>query len=149
MGIVLELGLVVVLVILAASFVTRITRGRVSDEREAITVRRVEAYMTTIRREGQNPELAAMSDPELRDLLLSSARNLRIENDRRWMVLTGAGVVALLAAIMVGTQEGLRGFGVALVIAAIVVYALNEIAVRRSREPLLARGIDVERLRVE
>ena len=51
--------------------------------------------------------------------------------------------------IWVATQDGLRGFGIALVVAAIVLYGLNEILVRRSREPLLVRGIDVERLRVE
>jgi hypothetical protein len=149
MGVLLEFGLILVLAGLGLSFVLRSNRNRQAGEREAVTVRRVEAYMATIRREGDNPELAAMSEAELRDLLLSSARNLRIESDRRWLVLIGAGVVAVLAAIMVGTEEGLRGFGIALAIAAIVVYGLNEIAMRKAREPLLARGIDIERLRVE
>ena len=144
MGVVLEVGLVLVLVaVIARLFVRR--PQRLSDEREAVTVRRVEAYMATIRREGGGSELAAMSDAELRDLLLSSARNLRIENDRRWLALMGASIVGLVAAIL----DGLRGFGIAVVVAAIVVYAFNEIIVRRSREPLIARGIDVERLRVE
>jgi len=148
MGVVLEVGLVLVLVaVIARLFVRR--PQRLSDEREAVTVRRVEAYMATIRREGGSSELAAMSDAELRDLLLSSARNLRIENDRRWLALVGASIVGLVAAILVATQDGLRGFGIAVVVAAIVVYAFNEIIVRRSREPLIARGIDVERLRVE
>ena len=124
-------------------------RSRHSSERDDVTARRVEAYMATIRREGKNPELAAMSDAELRDLLLSGARNLRIDNERRMLVLAGGAVVGVLAAVMVATQDGLRGFGIALVVAAIVLYGLNEILVRRSREPLLVRGIDVERLRVE
>ena len=149
MGMLFEFGLVLVLVGLGLSFVLRSGRNRATDEREAVTARRVEAYMTTIRREGGDSELAQMSDEELRDLLLSSARNLRIESDRRWYLLAGAGVVAVIAAIMVATQEGLRGFGVALVVGVIVIYALNEIAMRKSREPLLARGIDIERLRVE
>lgn len=149
MGIVLEFGLVVVLLILATGFVGRLFKGRAGAERDSVIERRVEAYMTTIRRERSNPELAAMSDEELRDVLLSGARNLRIDSERRWMVLLGGGVIGVLAAVMVGTQDGLRGFGLALVIAAIVLYGVGEIMLRRSREPLLARGIDVERLRVE
>lgn len=149
MGMLLEFGLVLALIGVVASFLFRSARLRANAEREQVMARRVEAYMTTIRREGGNSELAAMSDEELRDLLLSSARNLRIESDRRWVLLAGAAVIAVLAAIMVATEEGLRGFGVALAVGAIVVYGLNEFAVRRSREPLLARGIDIERLRVE
>src|SRR5690606_38276786 len=65
-------------------------RGRRDAERADITRRRVEAYMQTIRREGGNAELAAMTDDELRDLLLSSAHNLRQQNDRRfWFLLVG------------------------------------------------------------
>ncbi len=105
--------------------------------------------METIRRERSTPELSAMSDAELRDVLLSGARNLAVENERRWNALVGAGVVAVIVALLVATQNGLQGFGIALVVGAIVLLALNEIFLRRSREPLLARGIDVDRLRVE
>lgn len=149
MGIVLEFALVLVLIGLVASFAMRMLRIRVAEEREAVMERRVEAYMATIRRERSNPGLSAMSDEELRDLLLSSARNMRIENDRRLVWLSAAAIVALVAAILVATQNGLQGFGLALVVGGIVLYGLNEILVRKSREPLIARGIDVERLRVE
>src|SRR6185437_8288233 len=114
MGIVLEFGLVLLLLALGAAVFMRTGRQRVVSERDAVTERRVDAYMTTIRREGGGSPLAAMSDEELRDLLLSSARNLRIENDRRLMVLLVAAIVALLAAILVATQNGLQGFGIAL-----------------------------------
>ena len=149
MGIVLEFALVLILLGLGAAVFMRTAQRRVVSEREAVTERRVEAYMATIRREGGGSPLAAMSDEELRDLLLSSARNLRIENDRRLLVLMVGGIVALLAAILVATQNGVQGFGIALVAGALVLYGINEILVRKSREPLLARGIDVERLRVE
>jgi len=149
MGIVLEFGLVLVLIGLAMSFALRMLRFRVADERQEVMERRVDAYMTTIRREGGNHELSAMSDEELRDLLLSSARNMRVESDRRLIWLAGGAIVALVAAILVATQNGLQGFGIALVVGAIVLYGFNEMLVRKSREPLLARGIDVERLRVE
>ena len=149
MGVVLEFGLVLVLIGIAAGLASRAIRLRAGEEREAVTERRVAAYMATIRRERANPELAAMSDEELRDLLLSGARNLRIDNDRRLMVLLVGTVVGVLVAITVGTQDGLRGFGIALGVAAVALYGINEIILRKSREPLLARGIDVERLRVE
>ena len=55
----------------------------------------------------------------------------------------------MLAAIAIGTEEGTRGFGIVLLIAAVVLYGLNEFLGRRAREPLVSRGIDVERLRVE
>jgi len=146
MGILLEIGLV----LLAIGLVfTAATRGRNADQRETLTERRVEAYMQTIRRERTNAELAAMSDVELRDLLLSSARNLKIESDRKTWVLIGIGVVALVAGIIFANQNGLTGFAVALAIGAVAIYGLNEYWSRKIRDPLVARGIDIERLKVE
>jgi hypothetical protein len=111
--------------------------------------RRVEAYMETIRREKAHPELVAMSDTELRDLLLSSAHNLKVQRDRRLYLLFGGVLVALFGAILVATEEGTRGFGVALLVAALVLYGINEFLGRQMAAPLEAKGIDVERLRVE
>ncbi len=111
--------------------------------------RRVEAYIETIRRERSNAELSAMSDTELKDLLLSSAYNLKVQRDRQRYLLFGGVVIALIGAILVATEEGFRGFGVALVIAAIVLYGINEFVGRQIRAPLVAKGIDIERLRVE
>lgn len=127
--------------------VSYLFRGRRDAERQEVTERRVEAYMQTIRREGG--ELAQMGDLELRDLLLSGARNLRIQAERRWYILLGGGAAALLAAIAIGTQEGTRGFAIVLLVAVVALYGLNEFLGRRMREPLVSRGIDVERLRVE
>ncbi|WP_417308203.1 hypothetical protein, partial [Devosia sp.] len=106
-------------------------------------------YMQTIRREGTNADLVAMSDLELRDLLMSSARNLKVQSDRKWLLLMAGGMACFFAAIMVATAEGTRGFGLALLAGAVVLYGINEFAGRRIREPLIARGIDTERLRVE
>jgi hypothetical protein len=146
MAIVIEIVLVLALLGLGASY---LFKGRREAEREQVLERRVEAYMQTIRREGGNPELAAMSDTELRDVLLSSARNLRIQAERKWYLLLGGAIVAFFSAIMVATQDGMRGFGIAILIGAIVLYGVNEFLGRRMREPLVSRGIDVERLRVE
>jgi hypothetical protein len=124
--------------------------GRRKDaERETVTERRVDAYIETIRREKKNSELIAMSDVELRDLLLSSARNLRVQAERRMYLLFGGSVTALLAAVIVATEDGMRGFGIAILVGAMVLYGLNEFLGRRMREPLESKGIDVERLRVE
>jgi hypothetical protein len=142
----LEIVVVVAAAAIVGSFLMRTRRG---NDRASILERRVEAYMQTIRREASNPGLAAMSDTELRDLLLSSARNLRIEAERRTYILAGVGAVGVIAAIVVSSQQGIEGFAITLVIAAIVVYGLFEYLGRRMQGPLLRQGIDVERLRVE
>jgi hypothetical protein len=146
MPVVIEIVLVVALVGLGVSY---LFRGRREAEREQVLERRVDAYMHTIRREGDNPVLSAMTDTELRDVLLSSARNLRIQSERKWYLILGGAIVAFFAAIMVATQDGTRGFGIAILVGAIVLYGVNEFLGRRMRDPLVARGIDVERLRVE
>jgi hypothetical protein len=144
--IVIEIALVVALIGLGVSF---LFRGRRDARREEQLEQRVAAYMQTIRREGGNPALAAMSDSELRDVLLSGARNLRVQSDRRWYIVVAGALAAFLSAILVGTQDGTRGFGIAIVVGAVVIYGLNEFLGRRMREPFVAQGIDVERLRVE
>lgn len=146
MIILMEIALVVALVALVGNF---LLRGRRESEREAVLERRVEAYIATIRREGDNKDLSAMGDVELRDLLLSAARNLKVQSDRKWLLLVGGGIASFFAAIMIATSEGTRGFALALLVGAIVLYGLNEFIGRRMREPLVERGIDVERLRVE
>jgi hypothetical protein len=143
---ILEIVLVVVAIAIGANYLFRTRR---LGEREAVTERRVEAYMQTIRREGTNPELTAMSDAELKDLLLSSAHNLKVDADRRLYALLGAGGVALIAAIISASQDGWRGFGIAILVGVVAIYGLSEFLGRKMREPLLERGIDVERLRVE
>lgn len=146
MVVLIEIVLVVALVVLGVSY---LFRGRREARREERLEQRVAAYMQTIRREGGHPELASMNDVELRDVLLSSARNLRVQSERRWYLMLGGTMLAFFSAIMVGTQDGTRGFGIAMLIGAVVLYGLNEFLGRRMRDPLLARGIDVERLRVE
>ncbi|MCR6635125.1 hypothetical protein [Devosia sp.] len=128
---------------------TLLTRGKVTKEREALTLRRVDAYIETIRRERRNPELVAMSDSELRDLLHAGARNFRVASQKRGWFLLGVGGVTLFSAIAIASQDGWRGFGIAVVVGAIVAYGLNEFLVRKARAPLERYGVDVERLTVE
>ncbi len=146
MPVIIELVLAAVLV---GAVISYFTRGRVVAARQAMTERRVDAYMETIRREADNPELASMSDTELRDLLLSSAHNLKVQSDRRLYFLFGGVVIALIGAIMVAAEDGTRSFGIALLVGALVLYGINEFLGRQMIAPLAQKGIDVERLRVE
>ncbi len=146
MPIIIEIALALILV---GGLVSYFTRNRRQANRETMIDRRVEAYIETIRRERKHPELVAMSDSELRDLLMSSAHNLKVQRDRRLYLLFGGVLVGLIGAILVATEEGTRGFGVALVVAALVLYGINEFLGRQMIAPLEAKGIDTERLRVE
>lgn len=128
---------------------TLLTRGKVTKEREALTLRRVDAYIETIRRERRNSELVAMSDSELRDLLHAGARNFRVASQKRGWFLLGVGGVTLFSAITIASQDGWRGFGIAVAVGAVVAYGLNEFLVRKARAPLERYGVDVERLTVE
>ena len=146
MPIIIEIALALILV---GGVVHYMTRSRRLTDRGTMIDRRVEAYIETIRREGTNKELVAMSDNELRDLLQSSAHNLKVQRDRRMYLLFGGVLVGLIGAILVATEEGSRGFGIALLIAALVLYGMNEFLGRQMVAPLEQKGIDVERLRVE
>ncbi len=146
MLIILEIALALIIVGGVASY---FTRNRRRADRGTLIERRVDAYMETIRREGTNRELVAMSDNELRDVLLSSAHNLRVQRERRMYLLFGGVLVGLIGAVLVATEDGSRGFGVALLVAAMVLYGINEFLGRQMTAPLIAKGIDVERLRVE
>ena len=146
MPIIIEIALALILV---GGLVSYFTRNRRQANRETMIDRRVEDYIETIRRERKHPELVAMSDSELRDLLMSSAHNLKVQRDRRLYLLFGGVLVGLIGAILVATEEGTRGFGVALVVAALVLYGINEFLGRQMIAPLEAKGIDTERLRVE
>jgi len=126
-----------------------LTRGKKTSDRESLIMRRVDAYIETIRRERTNRDLVAMSDSELRDLLHSGARNLRVAQERKTWTLLGAAAATLVSAIVAANQDGLRGFAVAMVIGAIVIYGLNEFMARRMRQPLESRGVDIDRLQVE
>ncbi|MCP8883884.1 hypothetical protein NIM87_10265 [Devosia sp. XJ19-1] len=128
---------------------TMLTRGKQSDKRDALTMRRVDAYIETIRRERRSAELAAMSDTELRDLLHSGARNLKIAAQRKSWIVMGTAIATVLGASVVGSQEGWLGFGAVAAIGAIVTYGANEYLARRMRAPLERRGVDIDRLMVE
>jgi hypothetical protein len=138
----------IVLLLLGGGW-TMLTRNRQNSQREALTMRRVDAYIETIRRERRTPDLAAMSDSELRDLLHSGARNLKIAEQRKSWVVLGCGLATVLGAALAGSQEGWLSFGIVAAVGAIATYGINEFMARRMRAPLERRGIDIDRLMVE
>ncbi|MDP2781598.1 MULTISPECIES: hypothetical protein [Devosia] len=142
----LEIGLVLLLV---GGGWTYLTRGKRGNNKDSLTMRRVDAYIETIRREASNRDLAAMSDSELRDLLHSGAHNMRVAGERKNWALLGAGGVTLFSGVIAANQDGMAGFAIVMVVGALAIYGLNEFLVRRLRAPLERRGIDVDRLTVE
>lgn len=128
---------------------TLFTSNRRNEKREQLTLRRVDAYIETIRRERRNADLAAMSTSELRDLLHSGARNFRVAEQRRGWIVMGVGIASILAAAIAGSQQGWIWFAVVAALGAIVTYGGNEYLTRRGRAPLERYGIDVDRLLVE
>jgi hypothetical protein len=140
---------IALILLLFGGGLTMLTRGRHSDKRDALTIRRVDAYIETIRRERRNPELAAMSDTELRDLLHSGARNMRIAEQKKGWIVLGIGAATVIAASMAGSQEGLLWFTGVAAVGAIVAYGTHEFLTRRMRAPLERHGVDIERLMVK
>ncbi|MBD8063975.1 hypothetical protein IC608_00610 [Devosia sp. PTR5] len=126
-----------------------LNRGGKTGGRDALTMRRVDAYIETIRRERRNPDLAAMSDTELRDLLHSGAHNLRMAEQKKTWTLAGVAGVTLLAAVVMVNQQGWMACAITAVIGVIAGYGVNEYLTRRMRAPLERRGVDIDRLRVE
>lgn len=124
-------------------------RRRRGAEREALLLRRVDAYIETIRRERDKPALSAMSDTELRDLLHAGALNLRAAQERRLWVLFAVVGATLFAGIVGAINEGFWGFAVALAAGAAAGFGVNEYLARRAREPLEKHGVDVERITVD
>jgi hypothetical protein len=128
---------------------TLLSRNRQSDQREALTMRRVDAYIETIRREQRQPDLVAMSDGELRDLLHSGARNISVAEQRRNWILLGIAAVTVLLGLIVGNEQGWMGFAAVAAIGAIVGYGASEFLTRRMRAPLERHGVEIDRLIVK
>jgi hypothetical protein len=127
---------------------TYLNRNKRNAKREALTLRRVDAYIETIRRERKNAELAAMSDSELRDLLHAGATNLKIAEQRRNLAVTGIGLVTIIVAAALGSQEGWLPFLASGAVGALVAYGTSVYLSRSAKAPLEKRGIDVDRLQV-
>lgn len=140
---------IALILLLFGGGLTMLSRGRNSDKRDALTMRRVDAYIETIRRERRNPELAAMSDTELRDLLHSGARNMRIAEQKKGWIVLGLGAATVIGASLVGSEQGFLWFAGVAAVGAITAYGTHEFLNRRMRAPLERHGVDIDRLMVK
>jgi hypothetical protein len=86
---------IALVLLLVGGGLTLLTQGKATKRREALIMRRVDAYIETIRRDRTNPALVAMSDSELRDLLFAGAHNLRAATQKRLWVLLGVGAARM------------------------------------------------------
>ncbi|GHA17069.1 hypothetical protein GCM10007989_10340 [Devosia pacifica] len=146
MGILIQIAIVLLAIGAVLTGFQSKARNRQWD---SLMRRRVDAYIDTIRRERDNPELSAMGDSELRDLLHSGALNMRAARQRRGMVITAGGAITLIAASFAGSEQGWTAFALVVALGALAVYGLNTYLARKARAPLERYGIDVERLRIE
>jgi Flp pilus assembly protein TadB len=123
-------------------------RGKSAD-RETLTMRRVDAYIETIRRERRNADLVAMSDHELRDLLDAGARNYRVAGERRLWILFGIAAATVLGVVVALINEGFWVAAAGAAVGGCALYGLNVYLERQARQPLERHGIDIDRLIVE
>jgi hypothetical protein len=108
---------------------------------------RVDAYMNSMEREGVPQPLEAMAGEERRNVLVSAARQVKAESDKRFYVATIGGIITFFVALGFAIEgEGTRDFVIALAIGAAALYGINTVLYRNLKSKLSARGIDIERI---
>ncbi|WP_116654580.1 hypothetical protein [Pelagibacterium sediminicola] len=108
---------------------------------------RVDAYLTSLEREGVPEPLDAMGSDERREMLIAAARQVKAESDRRFYIAAIGGIVAFFVALGFAIEgAGTRDFVITLAIGAAVIYGVNTVLYRNLRSKLAARGIELERI---
>lgn len=108
---------------------------------------RVDAYLTSLEREGMPEPLDTMGSDERREMLVAAARQVKAESDRRFYIAAIGGIVAFFVALGFAIEgAGTRDFVITLAIGAAVIYGVNTVLYRNLRSKLAARGIDLERI---
>lgn len=108
---------------------------------------RVDAYLTSLEREGMPEPLDTMGSDERREMLVATARQVKAESDRRFYIAAIGGIVAFFVALGFAIEgAGTRDFVITLAIGAAVIYGINTVLYRNLRSKLAARGIDLERI---
>lgn len=142
----IELALVAALIFWAFS---SWSRGRRDARRETRELRRVDAYIETLRRERPHPALAAMGDAELREVLHGLMRGLHLARETRKSVVLIGAALTIAAAGVLGWAFGPLWSATGLALGALVVLGLYVVLDRRARAPIARYGLDIERLRVD
>lgn len=108
---------------------------------------RVDAYLNSMGREGIPDPLEPMAGDERHHVLVSAARQVKAESDKRFYVATIGGIITFFVALGFAIEgEGTRDFVIALAIGCAALYGINTVLYRNLRSKLAARGIDIERI---
>lgn len=108
---------------------------------------RVDAYLTSLEREGMPEPLDTMGSDERREMLIAAARQVKAESDRRFYIAAIGGIVAFFVALGFAIEgAGTRDFVITLAIGAAVIYGVNTVLYRNLKSKLAARGIELERI---
>ena len=141
-----EIGFIVLAVV---AIVQLVRAGRGATRLHEVAEERIAAYVTTLRRKGDNPELADMTDSELHDVLGAAMRRLAAGRNRKFLLLVLGAVATVMAGIALGIEDGWRAFAATMAIGGIVLYGLERVLDRATRAPIEAQGLDAERLRID
>ncbi|WP_417583867.1 hypothetical protein [Pelagibacterium sp.] len=94
---------------------------------------RGEAYLASLEREGLPEALAAMSEVERRDIVMSAGHEVRAESDRRFYLATIGGMAVFFVALGFGIEAGgVQAFLLALLVGAAAIYGVTVIMRRPS-----------------
>ncbi|MBU1175003.1 MAG: hypothetical protein KKH72_06330 [Alphaproteobacteria bacterium] len=141
-----ELGLIVLALF---AFVQLVRSGGRNGKLHEIAEERIAAYTATLRRTGANPDLAAMTDAELHDILGAAIRRLSAGQGRKLVLLVFGAIATVLVGIIFGVEDGWRAFAATLAIGGIALFGLERVLDRATRTPLESQGLDIERLRLD
>jgi hypothetical protein len=141
-----EIGFIVLAIV---ALVMLANAGRGVTRLHAIAEERIAAYMATLRRTRENPDLSAMTDTELHDVLGAAMRRLAAARSRKMLLLVLGTVATLLAGIVFGVEEGWRAFAATIAVGGIALFGLERVIDRTTRAPIEAQGLDIERLRLD
>ncbi|MCD7060283.1 hypothetical protein [Pelagibacterium xiamenense] len=121
-----------------------------AERREKRIGERVDAYLTSLEREGVPEPLEPMSAQERRDTLISAGHRVRVESDKRFYVVTIGAILGFFVALGFAIEgAGTRDFVITLAIAAVALYGVHAFLYRTFRARMAAQGIDIERLKIE
>ena len=109
---------------------------------------RADAYMSSLEREGLPETLEPMSAAERRDVLISAAREVRAESDKRFYIAALGGILAFFIALGFAIEgAGTRDFVITIAAAAAILYGIVTVLYRSFKGRMAARGIDIDRLK--
>ncbi|HWJ87139.1 MAG TPA: hypothetical protein VNS12_03590 [Pelagibacterium sp.] len=140
-----------VLGLLAITVIGNLMLGRWRAQRTDSRIgARADAYLASLDREGMPETLAAMSAAERREMLVAAGHEARTESDRRFYIATLGGLFAFFVALGFAIEgAGMRDFLLVLGISALALYGVTVVMRRRLKAKMTARGIDIERLRID